>query len=278
MAKGTFHTPLGVPVLVLMQYLKAGVHKTPPVTHCMPRACGAADQGQLLCIQLYITPDRPMSTSQGNVIHTIVKNNSGLQMFTYSIIYKPSPVSTSVSFCFSLSVKIPLECRRWILQMSISGILLPAGPMKSEDREICTYILFWRVLWAGIASVGNLLVLGSHFALMNAMHYFFSSSIWNQEHPFICYHCLGQSLQPHLFPQEDDAFTGRPTILMLFDGSGRRERWYILLKDHFKSEGRRELPAGTICLIAMGKRTRDCQGKSKCFVFVTGKVPAMGLP
>lgn len=173
MAKGTFHTPLGVPVLVLMQYLKAGVHKTPPVTHCMPRACGAADQGQLLCIQLYITPDRPMSTSQGNVIHTIVKNNSGLQMFTYSIKYKPSPVSTSVSFCFSLSVKIPLECRRWILQMSISGILLPAGPMKSEDREICTYILFWRVLWAGIASVGTLLVLGSHFALMNAMHYFF---------------------------------------------------------------------------------------------------------
>lgn len=65
---------------------------------------------------------------------------------------------------------------------------------------------------------------------------------------------------------------------MLFDGSGRREKWDILLKDHLKSEGRRELPAGTICLIAMEKRTRDCQGKSKSFVFVTGKVPSMGLP
>lgn len=156
-----------------MQYLKAGVHKTPPVAHCMSRACGAVNQGQLLCSQLYITPDRPMSTSQGNVIHTIVKNNSGLQMFTRSIIYKPSLVSTSVSFCFSLSVKMPLKCRSWMLQMNINGILLPAGSMKSEDREICICILFWRVLWAGIASVGSLLVLKSHFGLVNAMHDFF---------------------------------------------------------------------------------------------------------
>lgn len=28
----------------------------------------------------------------------------------------------------------------------------------------------------------------------------------------------------------------------------------------------------------MGERTTEGQGKSKCFVFVTGKVPAMGLP
>lgn len=168
MAKCAFDTPLVV--LVLMQYLKAGVHKTPPVTHWLPRASGAVNQGQLLCTQLYITPDRPMSTSQGNVIHTIVKNNSGLQMFTCSIIYKPSPASTSVSFCFSLSVKMPLKCRSWMLQMNINGILLPAGPMKSEDRETCICILFWRVLWAGIAWVGSLLVLRSHFASVNAMH------------------------------------------------------------------------------------------------------------
>lgn len=229
----------------------------------MPRACGAVNQGQLLCTQLYITPDRPMSTSQGTVIHTIVKNNSGLQMFTCSIIYKPSPVSTSVSFCFSLSVKMPHECRSWMLQMNISGILLPARPMKSEDREICICNLFWSILWAGIASVCSLLVLRSHFALVNAMQWFFSSSIWNQGHPFICYHCLGQIPQPRLFPQTDDAFTGRAIIVVIFDGSGRRERWHdILLKDHFKSEGRSELPAGTIC---NGRKDKRRSGQVKMF-------------
>lgn len=51
-------------------------------------------------------------------------------------------------------------------------------------------------------------------------------------HPFICYHFPEQILQPHLFLQTDDAFTDRAIILMLFDGSGRRERWHhILLKN-----------------------------------------------
>lgn len=120
-----------------------------------------------------------------------------------------------------------------------------------------------------LAGFKNLFCFGECYA------WFFSSSIWNQGHPFICYHFLGQIPQPHLLLQTDDGFTGRAIILMLFDGSGRRERWHgILLKDHFKSEGRSELPAGTICLIAMGERTREGQVKSECFVFVTGKVPA----
>lgn len=54
-----------------------------------------------------------------------------------------------------------------------------------------------------------------------------------------------QILQPHLFPLTDDDFTGRPRMLTHFDG--KREKWHgILLKDHFKSEGRSKLPAGTM--------------------------------
>lgn len=122
---------------------------------------------------------------------------------------------------------------------------------------------------AGIASVGRLLVLRSHFALVNAMHDFFLPAFETRGSPLSVITRL-QIPQPHLFPLTDDPFTGRPRILMLFDG--RRERWHgILLKVHFKLEGRSKLPAGTICLITMGERTREGQGKSKCFVFVTDK-------
>lgn len=52
----------------------------------------------------------------------------------------------------------------------------------------------------------------------------------------------------------------------------------ILLKYQFESEGRSELPAGTICLIPTGETMREGQGKSNCFAFVAGEVVTMGLP
>lgn len=95
----------------------------------------------------------------------------------------------------------------------------------------------------------------------------------------VCYPYLKQIPQPDLLPQTDDAFTDRAITVMLSDGRGKRERWRgVSLKYQFESEGRSELPAGTIRLIPMGETTREGQGKLNCFAFVAGKVLAMGLP
>lgn len=84
-----------------------------------------------------------------------------------------------------------------------------------------------------------------------------------------------QIWQPDLFPQTDDTFTGRAIILILFEGSEKRERWHDnLLKYQSESEGRNELPAGKICLIPVGETTREGQeSKSKCFAFVVQYSP-----
>lgn len=224
-----------------------------------------------------------MSTRWDNVIHIIVKITVACKCLHVRLyISLPQWVHLSL-FAFLCQWKCLLnaegECCKWMMKMNVSKILLPAGSTKSEDREIGICILFWRVLQAGIASVWSLPFLRSPFALMNAMQRFFSSSIWNQGHSLVCYCYLEQIPQPDLFPQTDDAFTGRAIILMLFDGSGKRERWHdILLKYQFESEGRSELPAGTICLIPTGEIMREGQGKSNCFAFVAGEVLAMGLP
>lgn len=161
------------------------------------------------------------------------------------------------------------------MKMNVSKILLSAGPMKSEDREIGICIPFWRVVQAGIASICSLpFCFGGCYAMG-----FFFSSIWNQGHPMVCFHYLEQIPQPDLFLQTDDAFTDRAVIVMLFDVSGKRERWHsILIKYQFESEGRSELPAGTSCFIPMGETTMEGQGKLNCFAFVAGEVLTMGLP
>jgi len=108
---------------------------------------------------------------------------------------------------------------------------------------------------------------------------FFPPAFETRDTPWSVVITYSKSPSQTSFPQTDDAFTDRAIILTLFDGSGKRERWHgILLKYQFESEGRSELPAGTICLIPRGETTREGQGKSNCFAFVADEAVDMGLP